>query len=109
MTWEIVKNHHPTAWEPSTTYRIFYKGDIGNNGLGNQELHIPYSSDLAFSDLHLLGPMQVHLESQKFQRDKLKCSVQNWLYIQDETFYAAGICTLPGKYKKYISVKEVYL
>jgi hypothetical protein len=47
--------------------------------------------------------MQVHLQRQKFQTDdELKCSVQNWLYIQGETFYAAGICTLPGKYKLMI-------
>jgi hypothetical protein len=35
MTWETAEEDHPTAWELSTTYRKFDKGNIGNNELGN--------------------------------------------------------------------------
>jgi hypothetical protein len=49
--------------------------------------HPPYSPGLASSDLHLFGPMKVHVGVQKFRADdELKRSVKNWLSSQDETF-----------------------
>jgi hypothetical protein len=58
--------------------------------------HPPYNQDLAPSNIHLLGPMEVHL-GQKFQTDdELKCGVLNWLHSQEKTFSDTGISNLPG-------------
>jgi histone-lysine N-methyltransferase SETMAR len=52
----------------------------------------PYSPNLAPTDLHLFGPMKVHLGEQKFEtEDEIECGVLNWLRSQYKTFYADGI------------------
>jgi hypothetical protein len=49
--------------------------------------------------------MNVYLGGQIFQtEDELKCYVLNWLYSQDETFYAAGIRNMPERWKKCIII-----
>jgi hypothetical protein len=66
--------------------------------------HLPYTPDLAPSDFHLFGPMNMHLGRQKFQTyDKLKCCLLNWLHSQDKIFYAAGISNLPGQWKNVLA------
>jgi hypothetical protein len=78
------------------TFHKFDKGNIGNNGLENQES--PYSHDLVPGDFHLSGPLKMHLGGQKLLTDdELKGSIDNWLYIQDKTLYTADISNLPGQ------------
>jgi hypothetical protein len=59
--------------------------------------HPPHSLDLAPRDFQVFGPMRVHL-GQKFQTDKLICSVLNSLHSQDDTFLlASGTCQDAGR------------
>jgi hypothetical protein len=52
----------------------------------------------------------MNLREQKFQADDaLKHGVLNWLHSQDNTCHAAGISNLPGRWKKFVSVKGEYL
>jgi hypothetical protein len=58
----------------------------------------------------LFGPVKVYLGGQKFKTDDdLKCDIVNWLCSQDKTVYAAGISSLPGRWKKCVNVKGEYL
>jgi hypothetical protein len=63
--------------------------------------HSPYSLDLVCSDFHLFELMKVYLERQQLQTDdEIKHGALKWPCSQDETFLAAGISNLPGRWKK---------
>lgn len=56
---------------------------------------LPYpacSSDLAWTDFHLIGPLKEALHGSKFRdNDEVKKNVLNWLRFQDKDLFAAGI------------------
>jgi hypothetical protein len=50
-------------------------------------------------DFHVVGPIKVHLEGQKFQSDdELKCVVLNRFCSQDKIFHSTEISNLPGQW-----------
>jgi hypothetical protein len=57
----------------------------------------PYNLDIAPSDFHLFGPMNVRQGGLKFLTDNgCKSSVLNWLGSQSKIFHAAGTTDLAG-------------
>jgi hypothetical protein len=53
--------------------------------------HPPYSSELAPSDFHLLGPLKHHLSVENFSDNEVvEREVTTWFRQQPEEFYAAG-------------------
>jgi hypothetical protein len=103
MTWETVRDY-PAVWQCSSIYSRL--ASLGWKIIN----HPPYSPGLTSSDFHLFGLVKVHLRGQKFQTDdELKYSVLNWLHSKGKTFYAVGISSMPGQWKKCVYVKGEYL
>ena len=58
-------------------------------------VHSPYSSDLASSDYHLLGPLKKALRDRRFTSDQeVKEAVHAWLAAQPKTSFSEGIRNL---------------
>jgi histone-lysine N-methyltransferase SETMAR len=75
---------------------------------GIQELqweHLPYSLDLAPSDIHLFGLLKSHLCGKCFAHDEeVGMEVQKWLRQQSKDFCAMGFDALVKWWNKSINV-----
>jgi histone-lysine N-methyltransferase SETMAR len=72
--------------------------------------HLPYSPDLAPSDLHLFPALKDHLSGHKFSSDNdVKTAVTKWLKSQGTEFYEAGINKLVPRQDKCLSLGGDYV
>ena len=72
--------------------------------------HPAYSSDLAPSDFHLIGPLKEALGWRRFScDDDVKAAVHQWLRAQPKIFFADGIKKLVGRWKICIAKQGDYV
>ncbi|XP_021930927.1 histone-lysine N-methyltransferase SETMAR-like [Zootermopsis nevadensis] len=72
--------------------------------------HPPYSSDLAPSDYHVVGPLKDALRGRRFGNDdEVEEAVHSWLKAQPKTFFSDGIKKLVQRCEKSIENKGDYV
>ena len=72
--------------------------------------HPPYSPDLAPSDYHLFGPMNLHMKGMRHESDDdFKAVLTTWLRRQPQEFYRKGILDLTQRLAKVIRRSGEYI
>jgi hypothetical protein len=72
--------------------------------------HHRYSTDLAQSDFHLLGPLKNALRGTRFEDiDSVIREVRTWLREQDTSWYRKGMHALVSRWRKAVNIDVDYV
>jgi hypothetical protein len=72
--------------------------------------YYPYSSDLAPSDFHIFGPLNVTLRDRRFAKDdELKHSVREAIWRYNKEIYETGTQLLKQRREKCVANEEDFV
>ena len=72
--------------------------------------HPPYSLDLAPSDYHMFGALNVELRGRRLTSDQeVKGAEHVWLAAQPKTFFSEGITKLVQRWTKSVEEQGNYV
>ena len=73
-------------------------------------IHLPYTPDIAPSDLHLFRSLQISLNEKKFSSlEDCKRHLEKFFAQKDKKFWENGIMKLPEKWQKVVEQKGEYV